>query len=60
MFGRVSAGLVLILFVGFLGLLLHAKPAAALPPGFSQGDVANVPDPIALDFTPDGRMLVTS
>jgi glucose/arabinose dehydrogenase len=38
----------------------HARPVAALPDGFADRKVADVPDPTAFDFTPDGRMLVTS
>jgi glucose/arabinose dehydrogenase/PKD repeat protein len=57
---RVSAGLVLILFAGLLGGFLHGKSAEALPDGFAEEKVADVPAPTALDFTPDGRMLVAS
>ncbi|MFY9824703.1 MAG: PQQ-dependent sugar dehydrogenase, partial [Thermoanaerobaculia bacterium] len=44
-----------------LGPLTGAlSPAAALPPGFSDSLVASVSSPTALDFTPDGRLLVTT
>ena len=42
------------------GLFFHARSAEALPSGFGQRTVAQVTEPTALDFTPDGRMLVTS
>src|SRR5262245_61183508 len=38
-----------------------APPAgAAIPPGFSDTVVASITLPVALDVTPDGRMLVTT
>jgi len=43
--------------------LLVASPgalAATLPAGFDDTQVASVPQPTALAFTPDGRLLVTS
>ena len=45
-----------------LGILLHAKPAAAttLPPGFEDQLVAPVGLPTALAPTPDGRLLVAN
>jgi glucose/arabinose dehydrogenase len=49
----------LTLLVGLFAAL-YAGPAQALPPGFSETKVTDVPLPTALDFTPDGRMLVTS
>ncbi len=59
MTGRLTTALVLTLFVGLFAAL-HAGPAQALPPGFSEKKVMDVPLPTALDFTPDGRMLVTT
>jgi glucose/arabinose dehydrogenase len=56
----VSAGLVLILWAVLVGSFFHARSAVALPDGFDQKKVADVTAPTALDFTPDGRMLVTS
>ncbi len=48
--------------VGFLSLaLLGARPAsAAVPAGFEDRPVTNVSSPIAMDFTPDGRMLIAT
>ena len=60
MFGRVSAGLALLLLAGLFGCLIHAEPAMALPNGFEEEKFADVPAPTALGFTPNGRMLVTS
>ena len=57
---RVWMGTVLILWAVALGCLYHARPAVALPNGFAEAKVADVPAPSALDFTPDRRMLVTS
>jgi glucose/arabinose dehydrogenase len=57
---RVSAGLVLILWAVIFGSFFHARSAVALPNGFDQKKVADITMPTALDFTPDGRMLVTS
>jgi glucose/arabinose dehydrogenase/PKD repeat protein len=49
---------------GLLLAVLLALPAsgsaATLPAGFSDSLVANVPQPTALAFTPDGGLLVTS
>ena len=59
MTGRLTTTLVSTLLVGLFAAL-YAGPAQALPPGFSEGKVTDVPLPTALDFTPDGRMLVTS
>ena len=58
--GRVSVGLALVLFAGLFGCFFHAGPAVALPNGFEDEKIADVPAPTALDFTPNGRMLVTS
>jgi hypothetical protein len=57
---RVSASLVLILWVAVFGCFFHARSAVALPNGFDQKEVADITAPTALDFTPDRRMLVTS
>jgi glucose/arabinose dehydrogenase len=57
---RVSAGVVLILWAVVFGCFFHARSAVALPNGFDQKKVADVTAPTALDFTPDGRMLVAS
>ncbi len=57
---RVSVHLAFILLAGLLGGFFFAGPAVALPDGFAEAKVADVPAPVALDFTPDGRMLVTS
>jgi glucose/arabinose dehydrogenase/PKD repeat protein len=40
--------------------LIAPADAATLPPGFDDTLVATVPQPTALAFTPDGRLLVTS
>src|SRR5215213_512956 len=59
MSGRLSVRLVLILFAGLFGCFLHARSAVALPEGVRRGEVlADVPAPTALDFTPNGLMLV--
>src|SRR5215217_6022321 len=58
---RVSAGLGVILWAVIFGCFFHARSAVALPNGFDQNVVADdLTAPTALDFTPDGRMLVTS
>jgi glucose/arabinose dehydrogenase len=57
---RVSASLVLNVLAGLFGGFLHVRSAEALPNGFTEEKVADVPEPTALDFTPDGRMVVTS
>lgn len=54
--GRLLASLLLV-----VGLVSLAPPArAAVPAGFSDTQVAPVPAPTALAFTPDGRLLVSS
>ena len=46
---------------GLASAVLSARPdTAAVPAGFSDDLVATVAGPTALDFTPDGRMLVTT
>jgi glucose/arabinose dehydrogenase/PKD repeat protein len=60
MAGRLSAGLGLVVWAMVVGLFFHARSAEALPDGFGQRTVAQVTEPRALDFMPDGRMLVTS
>src|SRR5829696_3202664 len=60
MSGRVRVRLAMILLAGLLGCLFYAAPVAALPSGFEGRKVIDVPEPTALDFTPDGRMLVGS
>lgn len=60
MTGRLTISLGLTLLVGLFACALYAGPAQALPSGFSEVKVTDVPLPTALDFTPDGRMLVTS
>ncbi len=45
--------------VGLLALV-QVRPADALPAGFEDRSVTNVTSPIAMDFTPDGRMLVAT
>jgi glucose/arabinose dehydrogenase len=55
--------LVLVLSTGLLPILFDAKPAAAapvVPEGFEDSSVTSVEQPIALDFTPDERMLILS
>ena len=58
--GRVLASITLALLVGLFACFVCAKPASALPSGFSDAKVVDVTQPTALAFTPDGRMLVTS
>ena len=51
----------LALVVCIAALTLSAGASAAtLPAGFDDTQVATVPQPTALAFTPDGRLLVTS
>jgi glucose/arabinose dehydrogenase len=52
--------LTLTLLMVFIACFIHTEPAAAVPNGFGDAKVADVPLPTALAFTPDGRMLVTS
>lgn len=50
-----------VVLIACLALLLPAAAQAiTLPPGFDDVHVATVPQPTALAFTPDGRLLVTS
>jgi len=58
--GRAFVTITLALVAGFTTLFFYAKPVMSLPSGFEDNRVVNVPDPTALAFTPDGRMLVTS
>ncbi len=60
MTGRAAIPVVCTFLAGLLACALYAGSAQALPPEFSEKKVTDVPLPIALDFTPDGRMLVTS
>jgi glucose/arabinose dehydrogenase len=62
---RILLAVVAGLLAGFLPLLLlllHGKPATAvtLRSGFEDRLVTSVNRPIALDFTPDGRMLIVN
>lgn len=63
---RILLAVVAGLLAGFLPLLLlflHAKPATTavtLRSGFEDRLVTSVNRPIALDFTPDGRMLIAN
>jgi glucose/arabinose dehydrogenase len=50
----------LILLAGLFACFFCAKPGAAVPGGFEDTLVTDVPLPTALDFAPDGRLLVTS
>ena len=56
------AGIVLSLTLGLLAMLAGPEAAKASPPqGFQDNLVANVPGgALALDFTPDGRMIVAN
>lgn len=61
--GRTLLLIVLGLLVGLLSVFFfHPKPATAttLPSGFKDELVTPVRNPTALDFTPDGRLLVAS
>ncbi len=60
MFARALVLVTMVLSVACVVLSLGAGPAAALPPGFTDTKVTDSFLPTALDFTPDGRMLVTS
>ena len=52
----------LFVLVALFAAFLYAKPAAAatVPAGFEDKAVANVGNPTALAFTPDGRMLIAT
>ncbi len=55
--------MIVALLVGGLSFFIYAKPATTattLPIGFKDELVTSVINPTALDFTPDGRMLVAS
>ncbi len=52
--------LVLSLLVGLFARALYASPARALPDGFPETGVPDVPLPTALGFTPGGREVVIS
>ncbi len=58
--GRALAPIPLALLVGLFACFIFAKPASPLPSGFSDARVADVFQPTALAFTPDGRMLITT
>jgi glucose/arabinose dehydrogenase len=57
---RALAPITLALLLGFFACLLLTGPAVTLPADFEDARVTRVPDPIALAFTPDDRILVTS
>ncbi|HET7271627.1 MAG TPA: PQQ-dependent sugar dehydrogenase [Rubrobacter sp.] len=58
---RASITITLALLMGFIACFVYAGSVTAEPPaGFTDTEVTDVPLPTALDFTPDGRMLVTS
>lgn len=54
--------LALTFLIGLLSYILDTRPAMAvtLPNGFEHGLVTSIPDPTALAFTPDGRLLIAS
>ncbi len=58
--GRLLAVVAFAVLAGLVALLSLVAPAATLPGDFSDTKFASSPLPTALDFTPDGRMLVTS
>jgi hypothetical protein len=61
--GRTLTPMTPALLVGFFACLLFARPAMTLPDvpdGFTADLVTEVPQPTALAFTPDDRMLVAS
>jgi glucose/arabinose dehydrogenase len=59
--GRAFVTIALALVAAFFTVFLCAKPGTTLPGGFTDSLVTDeVSQPIALDFTPDGRLLVTS
>jgi hypothetical protein len=58
--GRALAPITLALLVGMFACFICAKPASTLPSGFSDAKVADVFQPTALAFTPDGRVLATT
>ena len=60
MAGRMSTPLAAVLLAVLVLCFFHTEPAGALPDGFDEGKVIDVPAPTALDFMPDGRMLVSS
>jgi glucose/arabinose dehydrogenase/PKD repeat protein len=56
---RMNIGLLLTLLVSLI-VAPAAPVSAAVPQGFTDSLVVDVPGPTALAFTPDGRMLVTT
>ncbi len=56
---RLPALLALVFALVLLGLPSQAA-AITLPPNFSDEEVATLTQPTAIDFTPDGRMLIPS
>lgn len=59
---RMIFPLALALFTGLVSYLLDTRPAKAvtLPDRFEHSLVTSAPQPIALAFTPDGRLLIVS
>jgi glucose/arabinose dehydrogenase len=57
---RASTVVAVALLASLIALCLYVKPAETVPGGFSDTRVTDSFLPTALDFTPDGRMLVTS
>jgi glucose/arabinose dehydrogenase len=62
MIKRISFLLTLALFIGLLSYVLGARPAMAvtLPDGFEHRLLTSTPNPTALAFTPDGRLLIAT
>src|SRR5256885_7798603 len=58
--GRLWAGLTVLAALGLVGTSMVVSAQAAVPQGFSDTVVASITLPVGLDFTPDGRMLVTT
>jgi glucose/arabinose dehydrogenase len=59
---RITFLLALTLFIGLLSYLLDTRPAMAvtLPDGFEHRLLTSTPNPTALAFTPDGRLLIAT